>query len=156
MATLKKYINAADKNKWVQLVFVSECIEHIISRKEIYSPLIIQQLEDVNQRLIKTLNLAATHYPELKKYISNTLNDMQVLWIPKRNAQSEFRKKEQEIINEMKQDPIDILYDYLDIAYSNECKNCTRCKEECWIYKQNKMFDMPIMDNKTKDCEYKF
>ena len=79
-----------------------------------------------------------------------------VLWIPKRAAEAEFKKVDEETRRRMSEEPTEVLYDFLDVAYSNMCKGCTNHKNDCWLYQMNKTYGMPVMDNKTKDCEYKF
>lgn len=156
MARLNKYMNSYDKNKWVQVMFIAEALDHITQRTDLYNENIINYINKAKENIIKAMQLAFAHYPQLGAFVNNSLTDMRVLWIPKRAAEAEFKKVDDETRKRMAEEPAEVLYDFLDVAYSKMCKGCTNCKSDCWLYAMNKTYGMPTMDNNTKDCEYKF
>ena len=156
MARLNKYMNSYDKQKWIQVMFIAEVLDKITERTDLYNQNIINYIKSAKENIIKAMQLAFAHYPQLGSYVENNLNDMRVLFIPKRAAEAEFKKVDQEIRKRMSEEPAEVLYDFLDVAYSKMCKGCTNCKSDCWLYQMNVTYGMPKMDNNTKDCEYKY
>lgn len=156
MARLNKYMNSYDKNKWVQVMFVAQSLDQISERTDLYNENIINYINAAKQNIIKAMQLSFAHYPQLGAYVDNSLKDMRVLFIPKIAAEAEFKKVDEETRKRMKEEPAEVLYDFLDVAYSEMCKGCKNCKSDCWLYAMNKTYGMPTMNNSTKDCEYKF
>ena len=147
---MKKYLSAEERKKWLQIYFVGQAIEELKDNTKKYNTNTIKYLRSAFTYLVKSFDAMIHDYPQHANTLVNDMEYYRLLFLPKEQAYTEMDRK----IAEKQKNPIDALYDCLDVAMEQSCIGC-QGKENCRLKNMLEFYKITEVDPDDEICKWR-
>ena len=147
---MSKYLNSTDRQEWLQLFFVAESLEKLKENDKKYNTETLKYLRSGYTYIKKGIDEMIKDFPQYANTFVNDMEYYRVLFLPKEQA---FTEKDR-LIAEKCKNPIDALYDTLDISMGELCVGC-KGKESCRLRDALEFYDIPVVDEADTKCKWR-
>ena len=131
------------------MYFVAQALE-TLKENDKYDTETKKYLRSAFTYLVKSFDSMIQDYPKYARTFQNDMQYYRLLFLPKEQAYAEMDRK----IADKQSNPIDALYDTLDIAMEQLCVGCNG-KEECRLKNMLEFYEIDKVDPDDKICEWR-